>query len=154
MVPAHEEMIAHGTTTHQKFLVGRVTVEVCLEIGLLAVVAVQELSLLVLPNPKEGHPLFGKTDRPHCQHYIKGKCTKGNSCDFWHTPLCKFHTEGKCTAGQDCTYLHVDTANLAPDSPKPKAESTAEPKPKADSKAKAKPKVNPLLKNPIFKRRK
>lgn len=32
----------------------------------------------------------GKQDRPACTQWIKGKCSKGKQCDYFHTEICKF----------------------------------------------------------------
>ena len=49
---------------------------------------------------------------------MKGKCTKGDSCDYWHPPVCRFFRQGNCSAGKKCSFLHPPSKNSATPAPK------------------------------------
>ena len=38
--------------------------------------------------------------KPPCRNHLKGKCTKGDQCPFWHSPPCRFYKGGTCNAGE------------------------------------------------------
>jgi len=50
--------------------------------------------------------------KPICIFFTKGKCKKGNNCDFIHDvthykkSVCKYFEKGSCRKGDDCTFLH------------------------------------------------
>ena len=63
----------------------------------------------------------------------KGKCTKGDKCNFWHSPVCRHFKRGNCTEGDKCVFVHPkgrndnDKANVTTaDKPTPKAKAKAE----------------------------
>jgi len=62
---------------------------------------------------------------------MKGTCSKGADCNYYHPPGCRFFKEGKCTAGNKCPFRHYD---------KKSANAAAPPSPKAKAKTKAKAK--------------
>jgi hypothetical protein len=42
-----------------------------------------------------------------CKHYIKGKCVKGDNCDFDHIPnICSHYFFGSCKFGDSCKLSH------------------------------------------------
>ena len=49
--------------------------------------AVQEPGKPKTPQSKHrGKSPSGKTGKPACTKWLSGTCTKGDSCDYWHTP--------------------------------------------------------------------
>ena len=77
------------------------------------------------PSPnapkKRGKSPSGKEDALPGFNYLKGKCQKGNECDYWHPPKCKFFMQGDCSAGKGCSFLHPASGKKA--APAPKAKS-------------------------------
>ena len=55
---------------------------------------------------KRGTSPSGKKDRPPCFAHAKGKCPKGDACDYWHPPVCKYFKAGNCSEGKKCCFLH------------------------------------------------
>ena len=93
---------------------------------------------------------------------MKGKCTKGKECDFWHPNQCHFFKAGKCEVDK-CAFPHFDpetkirevqaaaaaaevkAVEAAADGTKPKAKAKA--KDKAGAKKPPRPK-SPKAKSP------
>jgi hypothetical protein len=48
----------------------------------------------------------GTKDRPTCSFYMRGACTRGKECDFFHVPVCTHFKKGSCTSGAECKFLH------------------------------------------------
>ena len=101
---------------------------------------------------KRGTSPSGKADRPACRNFAKGKCTKGDECDFWHPKVCKFFQAGNCSEGNKCAFLHPSKDNSAAAAGKPQesAGGNKEENPeggakKAKAKAKSKPQANVFL---------
>ncbi len=101
---------------------------------------------------KRGTSPSGKADRPPCRNFAKGKCTKGDECDWWHPQVCKFFKAGNCSEGKKCAFLHPSKDNSAAAAGKQQetASGTKEDNPdggtkKAKAKAKSKPQANVFL---------
>jgi hypothetical protein len=41
-----------------------------------------------------------------CKLYLKGKCNKGDDCNYHHHGPCNFFAKGTCERGDDCIYGH------------------------------------------------
>ena len=91
----------------------------------------------------------GEKMRPPCNGYLKGTCSKGDGCNYWHVPMCRFMQRGACRAGEGkCIFLHElpppyrGNANAAQRSPRKRSKKgnkqSTSPHPKAKAKAKAK----------------
>merc|ERR1712086_794415 len=49
-----------------------------------------------------------KKDATACRNWMKGKCDKGDNCDFWHAPDCRRQKKGgHCKFGDKCGYRHT-----------------------------------------------
>jgi hypothetical protein len=81
---------------------------------------------------KRGTSPSGQKDKPPCRNYIKGTCTKGADCDYWHPPVCRFWKAGTCS-DKKCPFLHMEKPQKAAPAPAKDAEA----KSKAKAKAKA-----------------
>ena len=96
---------------------------------------------------KRGTSPSGEADKPPCFDYIKGTCTRGKACSYWHPPVCKFWKAGSCTT-KGCCFLHNDKPKKALKSgeaaPAP-AKDPAEPKAKPKAKPKAAKQVMAVL---------
>ena len=51
------------------------------------------------PSPSDGSHV--------CSFYLKGKCTKGETCSLKHPRPCKFYAKGNCLKGNQCTFAHT-----------------------------------------------
>lgn len=55
----------------------------------------------------------GKDNKSACRFHLKGKCSKGKACAYWHLPQCRFFKNGNSFAGDKCQSVHKDaTATL------------------------------------------
>ena len=86
----------------------------------------------------------GKTDREPCRYYLKGKCEKGDKCDYWHPPVCRDLKKGKCEAGKKCCFLHPRERNATP-AATPEDEKETKPPKKEKEKPKAKVKSKAII---------
>ena len=59
-------------------------------------------------QPSRGKSPSGEEDRPACREWMKGPCTKGKECNFWHPFGCMHFRRGKCKLGEKCKYRHVE----------------------------------------------
>lgn len=104
------------------------------------------------PSPKRassrtrprGTSPSGKPQAPGCYAWLKGKCKKGEKCDYYHVQTCTFWREGKCNQGDKCMWLHREWKdNLAMASPAaaaPEEQPTGTPSTSGTPKEKAKAK--------------
>ncbi len=83
---------------------------------------------------------------------MRGKCKKGDECNYWHPKPCKFYHSGTCTEGKKCSFLHSkDSSSAAAEKQQESASGTkdenqtSEAKPKGKAKAKNKPAAKVLL---------
>ena len=63
-----------------------------------------------MTNPKtfRGKSPSGKKDATACRNWMKGKCDKGDNCDYWHAPDCRRQKKGgHCKFGDKCGYRHT-----------------------------------------------
>ena len=104
---------------------------------------------------KRGTSPSGKEDRPPCHNFAKGKCTKGDACDYWHPQVCRFFKAGNCSAGKSCCFLHPskDNSTAAAGKQQETAGGNKDENPdggtkKAKAKAKAKPPAKMFLRIP------
>ena len=77
------------------------------------------------PSPKRGKSPSGMKDCKPCFDFIKGKCERGDKCNYWHQPACKAFKEGNCKYGNDCKFSHyrpkpAAVAQVPVEDPKPK----------------------------------
>ena len=100
-----------------------------------------------ISQPKRGKSPSGRTDQVPCRDWMKGKCTKGKECDFWHVPNCRFFRVGNCSMGKECIFRHPPKGgygnaasqkgdNNAGGNSQGNGNGNANAKPKAKSKAK------------------
>ena len=64
---------------------------------------------------------------PPCRNHLKGKCTKGDQCPFWHSPPCRFHKGCTCNAGEKCIFLHAHVAAIGQGGPEQTEQKEAKP---------------------------
>ena len=50
----------------------------------------------------------GQKNRPICNDYMKGACTRGSACSYTHPATCKFFRNGTCTMGDQCAFRHLN----------------------------------------------
>jgi len=67
--------------------------------------------------------------KPPCRNHVKGKCTKGDQCPFWHSPPCRFYKGGTCNAGEKCIFLHAHIAAVGQGGPEPEQPNEGEENP-------------------------
>ena len=61
------------------------------------------------PKKMRGKSPSGQEDRPACTKWKKGKCDKGDECNYWHTPDCtRWKNTGKCKFGDKCAFRHLN----------------------------------------------
>ena len=102
---------------------------------------------------KRGTSPSGKEDRPPCYAYCKGKCNKGDACDYWRPPACKFFKAGNCSEGKKCCFLHPSKENSAAPAPKQQETASSSKDENKDSEAKkAKAKAKPKAQAKVFLR--
>ena len=82
-----------------------------------------------------GRAPSNERDRPPCQAFINGKCTKGAECREWHVADCRFFKLGNCLAGSNCIFLHRDNNGNVTNVGRA---NTAKPKRKTKARAKGK----------------
>ena len=77
---------------------------------------------------------------------MKGECTKGKDCQYWHPPPCRYHKAGYCSQGSKCIFMHPHVAtpgeictDARDTSPKPKQQPKTKPKAKVQAVAIIKP---------------
>ena len=61
------------------------------------------------PKPKipRGKSPTGAPDKLPCKYFLRdGKCSKGESCTYWHPPPCHQFQNGSCKKGETCSFLH------------------------------------------------
>ena len=83
-------------------------------------------------GPRRGTSPSGKDNVPPCSLHKKGKCTKGDKCNFWHSPVCRHFKRGNCTEGDKCVFVHPKGRN---DNDKANVTTAEKPTPKAKAKA-------------------
>ena len=75
-------------------------------------------------SPARGKSPSGQLDCKPCFDFVKGKCEKGDKCNYWHQPACKAFKEGNCKYGNDCRFSHAKpkaaVAQVPVEDPKPK----------------------------------
>ena len=73
---------------------------------------------------------------------MKGECTRGKECDFWHPPKCKHFKAGACSLGKECCFVHTEStkSNSGTDAAS-KTKAEAKDKTKSQAKGKANPAV-------------
>jgi hypothetical protein len=59
-----------------------------------------------------------------CRCHFKGKCDKGDKCDFYHQPVCKFIKNGSCKEGSVNCCILDQRLLLQPRIPHPAAPKT------------------------------
>ena len=81
-------------------------------------------------QPTRGTSPSGKKDVKACFNYMKNKCTKGKSCDYWHPRPCR---DGKkCKLGKECVFYHPPKAAAATNSDKSEDETPKKTKKKRE----------------------
>ena len=56
-----------------------------------------------MPEPEASLNIF---NRPPCEYFLKGTCTK-SPCECWHPPECQFfQTKSGCKVGAECSFPH------------------------------------------------
>ena len=55
-----------------------------------------------------------RRERTVCRDIMKGYCSKGQECQYYHPDNCRFFKRGECKNGKDCFWVHPDPKQNAP----------------------------------------
>ena len=66
-----------------------------------------------------------KFNRPPCEYFLKGTCTK-LPCEYWHPPECQFYnSESGCKFGAECSFAHRQVEDQPNKKPKTGGDKSA-----------------------------